>query len=191
MTRLLRLFATALAALALALSLAACGDDADGDDDGDDKASADTSASTDGAASDDAASEGSDGATDEGSDGATDGESAGPAAAGTEEFCGALQEVFMTSSQTSASVTAAEWKALQEAYAALGELGTPADATAEQSEGLDILVSTITGIDYAEARKLFTSGGEPDVSDADEAKLDAFSEYAEDACQDVFATPSQ
>lgn len=182
--------AATLAALTLAFTMTACGDDEKDSTGGNSKDGAQDqgSSSTDASPSDGTDStdspEGSEGS--EGTDGGTEGTDGGtsPAAA---EFCSALRDTFVSSSSVSENPTAKEWAAVQETYAALGEVGVPDDAGDDAAKGLDVLVSTVTDLDYAEAKKLFTSSKEPDVTLEEQAQLDALTDYVTGACKDAFS----
>lgn len=193
-------------AVLLALSFAACGDDGGGGDDrGDDKTGASSeatgSSSTDGAepggtsgTSDD--DDGDDGAG--GAGGATTGGGGSAGAATTEEFCAGIGDIVEVSSAvTDSEPNETEWVEIQEAYADLGEIGPPADIPAEERQGFQVAVESITSLSYAEAEKAFGdadgSSGIPGVSAEDNAKAEAFFTWAGTACPELSGggTPSE
>lgn len=167
------------AAFVLALSFAACGDDGgDGDDNGGDSSSESTDASSDATEATDASSD----AGTPGTDGATD--------ASTAEFCAGITNIIAVStSDTGEDPTEAEWTAIQEAYADLGEIGPPDDIPAAEKEGFEIVIEAITSLSYAEAEAAFGdedgSDDIPGVSPEDNAKAEAFFAWSGTACPEL------
>lgn len=168
------------AALVLALSFAACGDDGG---DGDDNASDDTSSESTDASADE--TEATDSGTDDGSDSGTTGTDAS-----TAEFCAGITNIITVSGAvTGEEPTEAEWTTIQEAYADLGEIGPPDDIPAEEKEGFDIAIEAITSLSYAEAEAAFGdedgSDDIPGVSPEENAKAEAFFAWAGTACPEL------
>jgi len=162
MTRLQRP-ATALGAAALlALSLTACGGS-------DDDSSSGSSDSTSTSASSSAAS----GSTDTGTGGDVSG---APADASKDDFCTAWNDVFNVLASTTTPDEAAFGK-FQDAVAHLGEVGTPAEVSADQRKGFEVFVDAIGNASYADVTKS-SSDSLPGVSPDEETQAEAFVQWA-------------
>ncbi|GAA1508265.1 hypothetical protein [Nocardioides humi] len=112
-----------------------------------------------------------------------------PADASTKDFCGGVQDVLTaTTSVAGEEPTEDEWEDLQDAYEDLGEIGTPKEIGDDERNGFEVIVDTITDLDYDEAKKSFGdkdgSDAIPGVSKDDEKDADAFFEYVEKTCAD-------
>ena len=168
MTRLQRP-ATALGAAALlALSLTACG----GSDDDSSSGSSDSTSASSTAAS---------GSTDTGSGGDVSG---APADASKDDFCSAWNDVFSVLASTDTPDEAAFGK-FQDAVANLGEVGTPADVSADQRKGFEVFVDAIGKASYADVTKS-SSDSLPGVSPDEETQVEQFVQWAAtEECADV------
>lgn len=177
-----RPLATAGATLLLVLALAACGDDGGDSGNATDKASdAESSQST--AESDATEDTPSDDASDPGSDAPS-----GTLDASSQEFCDGLKDITASVGSVKGEIpTEAEWKAIQESYADLGEIGPPDGTTDRQVEGFEVVVDAVTGLSYAEAKAEFgDAGGDtiPGVTEEENKKANEFFAYAGTLCAD-------
>ncbi|WP_344775140.1 hypothetical protein [Nocardioides panacisoli] len=164
MTRLQRP-ATALGAAALlALSLTACGGS---DDDSSSGSSDSTSAASD--------------STDAGGDVAD-----APADASKDDFCGAWNDVFDVLASTTTPDETAFGK-FQDAVAHLGEVGTPAEVSADQRKGFEVFVDAIGNASYADVTKS-DSDSLPGVSADEETQAEQFVQWA--ATEECASVPS-
>lgn len=111
-----------------------------------------------------------------------------PTDASTRDFCDAVQDIFETNSEVQGDEpTEDEWEEIQDAYDDLGEVGTPDDIGDSERNGFEVVVDTITGLDYDEAKKVFASEDDsiPGVSEEEDKDADAFFEYVEEKCADA------
>ncbi|GAA3550527.1 hypothetical protein [Nocardioides daeguensis] len=112
-----------------------------------------------------------------------------PTDASKKDFCGGVEDVITsTSSVSGEEPTEAEWKKLQKAYGDLGDIGTPKDISDAERNGFEVIVDTITDLDYDEAKKSFgDNDGEdsiPGVSKNDEKDAEKFFTYSSKTCAD-------
>lgn len=112
-----------------------------------------------------------------------------PTDASEKKFCDGLGDVITaTTSVAGKEPTEKEWEKLQEAYGDLGDIGTPKKIGDAERNGFEVVVDTITGLDYDEAKKSFgdEDGDDsiPGVSKDDEKDADKFFEYAQKTCAD-------
>ncbi|MCR1781213.1 hypothetical protein KVF89_01580 [Nocardioides carbamazepini] len=112
-----------------------------------------------------------------------------PTDASEKEFCEGFGDVItVTGAVEGDEPTEDEWKDLQKAYEDLGDIGTPKDIGDTERNGFEVMVDTITDLDYDEAKKSFgdEDGDDsiPGVSKDDEKDVDKFSDYLQDTCAD-------
>ncbi|WP_436701047.1 hypothetical protein [Nocardioides sp. BYT-33-1] len=112
-----------------------------------------------------------------------------PSDASEEKFCGGVEDVITaTTSVAGDEPTEDEWKDLQKAYGEFGDIGTPDGIGDTERNGFEVLIDTITDLDYDEAKKSFgdEDGDDsiPGVSKDDEKDAEAFFEYAQKTCAD-------
>jgi hypothetical protein len=186
----MRLIARPLAAAAavalLGLGLTACGGD-------DGKATDDGTPTTDASSEGTPATDGTDDGTDDGTAGAAtdgaDGSSAAPQPAGS-ELCTALSDIIEVVDPIKGPPDAAQWREIQDVYAALGEVDLPADIPQRQREGRDASVEAITSLSYAEAEKAFADdGGQvPGLTQDENEKAAEFFTWAGQQCPSVLGT---
>lgn len=110
-----------------------------------------------------------------------------PTDASKEDFCNALGDVVTTSIQIEGEEpTEDEWEDIQQSYADLGDTGTPEDIGEDERKGFEVVVDTITDLDYDEAKDEFGDrGGEdviPGVSEEENDNADKFFDYAATEC---------
>lgn len=175
-----RPLATAGATLLLVLALASCGDDEGGD--ASDKASdAESSQST-------AGSDATEGSPSVDATEPSAGAPSGTIDASTQEFCDGLKDITATVGAVKGEIpTEAEWTAIQESYADLGEIGAPDGTTDRQVEGFEVVVDAVTGLSYAQAKAEFgDAGGDtiPGVTEEENEKANEFFTYAGTLCAD-------
>lgn len=189
-----RSIAATATALLLAFAAAACGGDTDDGGNGDDAAGKHSATSDDAAAPDGSGGVSADASTGADGSGPASGSSSGAkgtAAPGT--FCGGLNDVIASvTAVQSTTLSAKEWSAIQDSYAALGRIGAPDDASARQRQGLRIMVDGVTGLRYEQARTVFgpEGGGRlPGLTAEQNAKSEEFLTYAGSVCSDTLATP--
>lgn len=114
-----------------------------------------------------------------------------PSDASEKEFCGGFEDIFkVITSIKGDEPTESEWKKIQEAYGDLGDIGTPEKISDAERNGFEVMVDTVTGLDYDEAKKSFGSedGDDsiPGVSKDDEKDVTKFTDYAQKTCADQF-----
>ncbi|WGX96444.1 hypothetical protein [Nocardioides sp. L-11A] len=112
-----------------------------------------------------------------------------PTDASKDKFCGGVEDVVTaTTSVAGEEPTEEEWKDLQKAYGDLGDIGTPKDIGDTERNGFEVIVDTITDLDYDEAKKSFgdEDGDDsiPGVSKDDEKDAEKFFTYVQSACAD-------
>lgn len=109
-----------------------------------------------------------------------------PTDASKSDFCKEIGDtVKVTSKVTGDEPNESQWKDVQKAYGDLGDVGTPKGIGDSERKGFEVIVDTITGLDYDEAKKEFgDKGGDdlPGVSKSDSKKADKFFEYAGKEC---------
>lgn len=182
MNRLTRTATALTAAAVLGFSLTACGED---EEPKDDETSSESSEATDDA------TDGSE-ATDDATDTATDETDTGddpslPVAEG--EFC----EVFVGSFEaigTEEVPTEENWAAFQAELEKLDAIGIPDDAPEEAQEGFEIFIEALGDLDYDEVVESFDDEELPGVSPEDNAKAEAFTQWAFTECLDFGDIPS-
>lgn len=113
-----------------------------------------------------------------------------PSDASAKDFCGGVEDIITASGSVEGEEpTEKEWEKIQGSYEDLGEIGTPDDISDDERTGFEVIVDTVTGLDYDEAKEEFgDKGGDdelPGVSDSDSKKVDEFFDYAEKACPDL------
>ena len=102
----------------------------------------------------------------------------------TAQFCGALKKFQDDFAQTDPNKDLKAYvKKLKEAAAELADVGTPDNMPADARGGFDLYVAKINSLpDSATVDDLAGIG---DVSDADQAKLDALDAYVTRTCPDL------
>jgi hypothetical protein len=115
-----------------------------------------------------------------------------PTDASKKDFCGGLADVVAASSAVSGEEPdEKEWETIQEAYADLGDIGTPDGIGETERNGFEVTVDTISGLDYDEAKKSFGdedgSDSIPGVSKDEEKDVEKFFTYASDSCEKEIA----
>ncbi len=106
-----------------------------------------------------------------------------PTDASAKEFCSS----FVSAATVIGTVQGdqpneAEWKKVQKAFESVGKVGTPKDISKDERKGFEVMVDTITGLDYADAKKSFGKGNVPGVSKDDEKAVNKFTDYAGKTC---------
>ncbi|KRB78392.1 hypothetical protein ASE01_03710 [Nocardioides sp. Root190] len=112
-----------------------------------------------------------------------------PTDASKKDFCGGLADVVAASTAISGEEPdEKEWTTIQEAYADLGDIGTPEGIGEAERNGFEVTVEAIEGLDYDEAKKSFGdedgSDSIPGVSKDEEKDVDKFSAYATKNCEE-------
>lgn len=115
--------------------------------------------------------------------GGDDGDGGGGDAASKDDFCAAFQGFY----DDLTSVTGEEedlGKVLKDAAQQIKDAGTPEDIPDDAKEGLDLVLDQIDDLpDDATAEDI--ANLETDLSDDDQAKSDAFTEYLDKTCPDI------
>lgn len=111
-----------------------------------------------------------------------------PTDASEKDFCGGLADVVAASTAIAGEEPdEEEWTSIQEAYADLGDIGTPEGIGDAERNGFEVTVDTISGLDYDEAKKSFgdEDGSDtiPGVSKDEEKDVEKFSAYATKTCE--------
>jgi hypothetical protein len=118
------------------------------------------------------------GCGDDGSDGA-----AADKSVSTDDFCGAFQAFY----DDLQDVTGEEdnlGEILKKAAKRIEDVGTPDDISADATDGLQVTLDAIDSLpDDASAEDM--AGLDADFSDADQKKVDAFSDYLDKTCPDI------
>ncbi len=188
MNRLTRTATALTAAAVLGFSLTACGEDEEPNDDETSAESSETSETTDDATDDSESvdtSDATDTATDE-----TDASDDSSLPVTDSEFC----EVFVGSFDaigTDETPTEENWAAFQAELEKLDEIGIPDDAPEDAQEGFEVFVDALGDLDYDEAVESFDEDELPGVSPEDNAKAEAFTQWAFTECLDLGDIPSE
>jgi len=103
--------------------------------------------------------------------------------ASTEDFCGAFQ-AFADDLQDVTGQEENLGEILKKAAQRIEDVGTPDGIPDDAKEGLELTLEAIQGLpDNASAQDLSTL--EDDFSEADQKKVDAFSDYLDKTCPDL------
>ena len=122
------------------------------------------------------------GCSDDSGSGGSGGGAAAPQDASVEEFCETFNGLFdQVLSEDVAGDQAAMVRALQEWAREIEEVGTPSDIPDDARRGFELFVEQAQEIDEDATLADLERLGE-DLSEADQAAGDAFSDWAQDSC---------
>lgn len=106
-----------------------------------------------------------------------------PTDASKADFCSAVEGAFKSFAETEGEEpTEKEWENSQKKFEELGDTGTPENIGDDERKGFEVMVDTITDLDYDEAKEAFKSDEVPGVSEEDDKNVDKFSEWALTEC---------
>lgn len=109
--------------------------------------------------------------------------SSAPTDASAEDFCAAV------STSNLGEMDGEDFEAMAESAAEwadrMNEVGTPEDIPEDARAGFEIMVDQVSGLDAAAIEDAMGSDADPiegDLSDEDQEKVDAFSDYESETC---------
>ena len=115
--------------------------------------------------------------------GCGDGPDRGSGAASVDEFCSALGKFEASVDAADSDDLAAYIRALKAAAASLAEVGVPDEMPADARAGFELTVERIEELANDASRDDLARLG--DVGEEDQRRLDALTDYVEDACPDL------
>ncbi|KQP63733.1 MULTISPECIES: hypothetical protein [unclassified Nocardioides] len=108
-----------------------------------------------------------------------------PDDASSDDFCSTYSEII----SSTADQEEPDAGAIKDFADQLAEVGTPENISEDGREGFEIFIDTINELpDDASAAEI--EDFDPDISDEDDAKVDAFFEYTATECADALGIPS-